>query len=110
VWATYGTYRGVSNARVRGFSVAQGSPTICANAANYQKLGTRVADGRKGTLGVLCPVAETCSVGDGRRYGFTFALALRGPRGRVTRVFLTSARLQLAEVLAIAASLRPVSR
>ena len=50
--ATYGTYKGVLTAKVKGFGIFEGSPQICSDPAEYWPVGTRTVGGIKASLGV----------------------------------------------------------
>ena len=89
--------------RLRGFELVEGSPQICANAAEFTALGTRAVGAVTAHLGVYCRPGRKCSLAQGVVSGY----ALYWTRGR-TRVWINSRRLTLAELFQVATSLRPV--
>jgi hypothetical protein len=96
VFAEYGNaYKGRNFGRVRGFSIGEGYPTICANAGIAKHVGTRTVNGARVRVSVYCDPTERCTLADGLTHGYV--LQWRQPF-----------RLTLPELLRVSAGLRPV--
>jgi hypothetical protein len=102
--ATYGTYKGVLSARVKGFGIFEGSPQICSNPAEYWPVGTRTVDGIRANLGVYCDLPKRCTVAQGPKNGWILVWRRNG-----TKIQMDAVHLSLAQFLKVANSLKRVS-
>jgi hypothetical protein len=114
VSAQYGNaYKGTSFGKVRGFQIGEGYPEICANAGESRVVGTRTVGGVRVKVMVYCDPPKRCTLADGVKNGY--ALLWRKPfmpgqkLKKSTQIFMDSSRLTLAQLLAVASSLIPVS-
>jgi hypothetical protein len=116
VFATYGrAYNPPSNfGKVRGFSIGEGYPSICANAGIAKYVTTRTVNGARIRVSVYCDPAQfkSCTIASGFRNGYV--LQWRQPY-RATQVikkrtvmFMDSSLLTLPQVLQVVGGLRPV--
>lgn len=103
LYTTFGSYNMLPNSRARGFELVEGSPEVCANAAQFTHHGTRTIGGIRASLGVYCEPPKRCSLVQGFRNGYT----LYWTRGK-TFIQINSAHLTLAQLLRVAESLRLV--
>ena len=104
VYATYGTYKGVLNAKVKGFGIFEGSPQICSDHAEYWPVGTRTVGGVKAQLGVYCDLPRHCTLAQGPKNGWILLWKRSG-----TRIQMDGVHLSLADFLKVANGLKPVS-
>lgn len=89
--------------RSRGFELVEGSPQICANAAPFTDLGTRVVGAATAHLGVYCAPEARCTLAEGVVNGY----ALYWTQGR-TRIQINSRHLTLDQLFQVATNLRSV--
>jgi hypothetical protein len=116
VFATYGrAYTPPSNfGKVRGFSIGEGYPQICANAGIAKSVATRTVGGVRVRVSVYCDPSEfsRCTLASGVRNGYVLQWRKPYRRGQIikrrTEIFMDSSLLTLPELLKIAASLTPV--
>jgi hypothetical protein len=104
-------YEGRNFGKVRGFTLAEGFPSLCGNAGGVQVVGSTTIRGVRVPVMVYCNRPGTCRLADGFRHGYV--LQWRMPpvnepplRGR-TQIFMDSSRLTLPQLLKIARSLAP---
>jgi hypothetical protein len=90
--------------RTPGLELVQGSPQVCANAGTFTPHGTRTIGGVQARLAVYCGPGKPCPLAQGVRNGYTLYWRQDG-----TFVQINSLRLTLAQLLAVAASLRRVA-
>jgi hypothetical protein len=104
VYATYGSYKGIFNPKVKGFGIFEGSPAICSDHAEYWPQGTRMVGGVKAQLGVYCDVPKHCTLSQGPKNGWIMLWTT----GK-TRIQLDGVHISLAQLLKIANGLKPVT-
>ena len=104
LYATYGTYKGVLSAHVKGFGIFEGSPQICSNPAEYWPVGTRTVGGIKASLGVYCDLPKHCTLAQGPKNGWILVWRRKG-----TKIQMDGVHLSLAQFLEVANGLKPVS-
>jgi hypothetical protein len=104
LYATYGTYKGVLSAKVKGFGIFEGSPQICSNPAEYWPVGTRTVGGIKANLGVYCDLPKHCTLAQGPKNGWILVWRRKG-----TKIQMDGVHLSLAQFLKVANSLKPLS-
>jgi hypothetical protein len=104
LYATYGTYKGVLSAKVKGFGIFEGSPQICSNPAEYWTVGTRTVGGVKAQLGVYCDLPKHCTLAQGPKNGWILVWRRNG-----TTIQMDGVHLTLAQFLTVANSLKTVS-
>ena len=103
LYATYGSYKGVLTAKVKGFGIFEGSPAICSDHAEFWPVGTRTVGGVKATLGVYCGPPKHCPIAEGPKNGWI----MLWNRGK-TRIQLDGVHITQAQLLAVANGLKPV--
>ncbi len=104
VYATYGTYKGVLNAKVKGFGIFEGSPQICSDHAEFWPVGTRTVGGVKAQLGVYCGPPKHCTLAQGPKNGWILLWKRSG-----TRIQMDGVHLSLSDFLKVANGLKPLT-
>ncbi|HEX4518104.1 MAG TPA: hypothetical protein VH063_00850 [Gaiellaceae bacterium] len=115
VFATYGNaYAPQSNfGKVKGFSIAEGSPQICSNAGIAKYVATKTVNGLKVRVSVYCDPMQfsKCTLDSGIKNGYvlqwTQPSTRAGTFAKSTKMFMDSSRLTLKNALTIAAGARP---
>jgi hypothetical protein len=102
--ATYGTYKGILTAKVKGFGIFEGKPQICSDPAEYWPVGTRTVGGIKAQLGVYCALPKHCTLAQGPKNGWILIWRRNG-----TKIQMDGVHLTLAQFLQVANALKPVS-
>lgn len=115
VFATYGNaYAPQSNfGKLKGFSIAEGSPQICANPGITKYVATKSIKGVKVRVSVYCDPMQfsKCTLSSGFKNGYVLQWTQPSTQGgtftKSTRMFMDSSRLTLKNALTIAAGARP---
>ncbi len=116
VFATYGkAYTPPSNfGKVKGFSIGEGYPEICANAGVAKYVTTRTVKGVRIKVAVYCDPTQfkQCTLASGVKNGYVLQwrqpYTSRQAIKKRTELFMDSSLLSLTDVLKIVAGLKPV--
>lgn len=97
----------------RGFMLGEAYPEQCSDFGDAQLAGTRTMNGVKAQVFVYCnPPGKKCAFADGVKFGYVVRwhqpAPKTGTRHKRTLITLISSKLTFAELLKIAAGLKPV--
>jgi hypothetical protein len=115
VAATYGNaYAPPSNfGKVKGFSITEGSPQICANPGLAKYVTTKSVNGVKVRVSVYCDPMQLskCTLASGVKSGYVLQWTQPSTQTRTftqpTKMFIDSSRMTLNDDLEIAAGIHP---
>jgi hypothetical protein len=115
VAATYGNAYAPSTdfGKVKGFSIAEGAPQICANPGVAKYVATKSVNGVKVRVSVYCDPTQLsrCTLASGVKSGYVLQWTQPASQSatftKPTKMFIDSSRLTLNDDLTIAAGLHP---